>query len=159
MERIDATLRELMRRQEAAGDWDWALVAQASTDIGRGLAQREEQMESYYTPEQIKRFEELGREVPREEIVAIEQSWTALLAEVRAARDGGLDSASVEASELAARWDRLSDRTLAHFPPDLRKAIGTNYEQGSFEGHARAPQLADFAWIEQVKAAVPQTGG
>lgn len=155
LERIDGTLGELVRRREASGDWDWALVAQVAEEVGRGLAQREERMEAYYTPEQMKRFDELGQEVPKEEITAIEEGWTALMAEVRAARDGGLDPASAEARALAERWDGLTERTTSHYrnDPELKDAISANYERGAFEGHDRAPQAADSAWIEEVRAA------
>ena len=42
-------------------------------------------MEKHYTPEQMKQFEELRNEIPAEEIKAVEEAWTALLADVRAA--------------------------------------------------------------------------
>jgi DNA-binding transcriptional MerR regulator len=116
-------------------------------------------MEKYYTPEQIKQFAELGKQVPPEEIRAVEAAWTALQAEVRANRD--LDPASPAAQELARRWDELTERTKRFYQafPELWQAIGDNYKQGKFEGHGLAPQLADFAFIERVKAARQAAGG
>ncbi len=75
-----------------------------------------------------------------------------LLAEVRANRD--LDPAS-PAAALAERRDSLQARTMAHYAahPELMQAISANYERGAFEGHDRAPQAADFAFIERVKQA------
>ena len=70
-------------------------------------------MEKYYTPEQMAQFEELRAETPPEEIKTAELEWASLLAEVRASR--GLDPASAEAKALAARWDALQERTMAHF--------------------------------------------
>ncbi len=109
-------------------------------------------MEAYYTPEQMTRFEETRRATPAEEIEAVEQGWTALLAEIRAARAADLDPGSAEARALADRWGELSGRTMQHFPDELREAIKANYERGAFEGHDRAPQAADFAFIERVEA-------
>jgi hypothetical protein len=43
--------------------------------------------------------------------------------------------------------------------PELKQAIADNYKQGRFEGNARAPQAADFAFIERVKAARQDSGG
>ncbi len=88
-----------------------------------------------------------------EEIRAVEEAWLALLAEVRANRD--LDPASPQAQALAQRWDELTERTMRGFQqfPDVEKAIADNYKQGKFEGHGLAPQAADFAFIERVKAA------
>ncbi|MBI3469264.1 MAG: MerR family transcriptional regulator [Planctomycetes bacterium] len=112
-------------------------------------------MEKLYTPEQMKQFEEVGKQVGPEEIRAIEEAWTALLAEVRANRD--LDPASPQAQALAQRWDELTERTMRGYQafPELKQAIADNYKQGRFEGHDRAPQAADFAFIERVKAARP----
>jgi DNA-binding transcriptional MerR regulator len=120
-------------------------------------------MEKYYTPEQIKQFEELGKQVyntPEQikEVRAVEEAWTALLAEVQANRD--LDPASPQAQALAQRWDELHERTMRFYQgfPQLKQAIADNYKQGKFEDHGLAPKLADFAFIERVKAARPASG-
>ncbi len=157
LERIDTALDGLVRHRERSGAWDWELVAGASKEVGQMPEQREAEMESYYTPEQMKRFEEVGREVPRAEISAIEKGWATLIEEVRAARDQGLDPSSAEAAALAARWDALTQRTTSQFPPDLKEAVAANYERGSFEGEPRAPHAADFAWIERIKASGTET--
>jgi hypothetical protein len=113
-------------------------------------------MENLYTPEQIKQFDEVAKQIGTEEIRAIEAAWTALLAEVRANRDA--DPASPQAQALAQRWEELTERTMRCYPPELKQAIEDNYKQGRFEGHGLAPQLAEFAFIERVKAA-RQTSG
>src|SRR5262249_44139661 len=112
-------------------------------------------MEKLFTPERIKEFQEAGARVGPEEIRAVEEAWTALLSEVRANR--GLDPASPQAQALAQRWDELADRTMRGYQafPGLKQAIADNYQQGRFEGHPHAPQAADFAFIERVKAARP----
>ncbi len=153
LDRIDAAIGDLLERREATGDWDWELATRASEEVGRGLEQRKDEMETYYTPEQMKRFENLRNEIPQGVIAAIEQGWTALLAEVRPAREGGMDPASAEARALADRWTELDRWTVRHFPDDLQEAIKANYDRGAFEGHERAPQAADFAFIERVKQA------
>ena len=116
-------------------------------------------MDAYYTPEQMTRFEEACRATPQEEIETIEHGWTALLAEVRAARAADLDPASAEARSLADRWGELSQRTMRHFSDNLRDAIKGNYERGAFEGNDLAPQAADFAFIERIEAARAGTSG
>ena len=116
-------------------------------------------MEKYYTPEQMKQFAEVGKQVGPEEIRAVEEAWTALLAEVRANRD--LDPASPQAQALAQRWDELTERTMRGYQafPELKQAIADNYKQGKFEGHPQAPQAADFAFIERARAARKAAGG
>jgi DNA-binding transcriptional MerR regulator len=115
-------------------------------------------MEKFYTPEQVKQFAEVGKAVGPEEIKAVEEAWTALLTEVRANRD--LDPASPQAQTLAQRWDDLTARTMQGYQgyPALKQAIGDNYKQGRFEGNLHAPQAADFAFIERVKAAKKSSG-
>ena len=93
-----------------------------------------------------------------EEVRAVEEAWAALLPEVRANR--GLDPASPQAQALARRWDELTERTMRGYQafPELKQAIADNYKQGKFEGFAGAPQAADFAFIERVKAARQAAG-
>ena len=110
-------------------------------------------IEKLYTPEQMKQFEEVGKQVGPDEIKSVEEGWTALLAEVRA--NPNFDPASPEAQELGRRWEELTERTMRGYQgfPELKQAIGDNYKQGKFEGFAGAPQSAEFAFIERVKAA------
>ena len=110
LERIDAALGELVERRQTTGEWAWESVIKASAAVQRGLAHGDELMETYYTPEQMKQFAEVGKSVTPEEIKAVEEAWTALLAEVRANRD--LDPADPMAQALADCWDELTERTM-----------------------------------------------
>jgi DNA-binding transcriptional MerR regulator len=114
-------------------------------------------IDKLYTPEQMKQFAEAGKTVGAEEIRAVEEAWTALLAEARA--NLHLDPASPEAQALGQRWEELTERTMKGYQafPELKQAIADNYKQGKFEGFDRAPQAADFAFIERVKAAKPKS--
>jgi DNA-binding transcriptional MerR regulator len=60
-------------------------------------------MENLYTPEQRQQFDAIAKQVGQSEIRAIEEGWTALLAEVRANHDR--DPASPEAQALLERWE------------------------------------------------------
>jgi DNA-binding transcriptional MerR regulator len=153
LEHISAAIGDPVERRLTSGEWPWQLVIEASQAAAAGLTRGEEMMEAYYTPEQMTRFAEARRATPQEEIAAIEQGWTALLAEIRAARAVDLDPGSAEAGLLADRWVELSGRTVRHFSDDLQEAIKANYERGAFEGDERAPQAADFAFIASVEAA------
>jgi DNA-binding transcriptional MerR regulator len=153
LERIAAVIGELIERRQVTGEWSWELVIEASEAVGASLTQREETMEAHYTPEQMKQFAELAKATPQEEIEAVQQGWTELMAEVRA--NTNLDPASAEAQALGERWEALTARTMRGYDqyPELKEAIRANYEQGVFEGDPRAPQAADFAFFERVKAA------
>jgi DNA-binding transcriptional MerR regulator len=153
LERISSAIAELVDQRLATGEWSWQLFIGASEAVASGLKRGEETMDAYYTPEQMTRFAEVRRATPRDEIEAIEQGWTALLAEVRANYD--LDPASAEAQALGARAEELTARTMRGYEqyPELASAIGANYKRGAFEGNLQAPQAADFAFFERVKAA------
>lgn len=153
LDRVSAALSALVDRRRATGEWSWELVIAASEAVGAGLTQGENTMEAYYTPEQMRQFAEVGEATPREEIEAIQQEWTTLLADVRA--NAALDPASPEAQALGERWEALTERTMRGFAPypKLQEAIRANYERGAFAGNALAPRAADFAFIARVKAA------
>jgi DNA-binding transcriptional MerR regulator len=110
-------------------------------------------MQNLYTPEQMKQFEEVGKQVGPEEIQAVQDFWVGLLADVRA--NMHLDPASPEAQALGKRWRELTERTMRGYQgfPELKQAIADNYKQGKFEGFAGAPQAAEFAFMEKIKAA------
>ena len=154
--RVQAALGNLLDHRLATGRWDWSLAAQASVAIQSELNQGDKVMDktrSYFTPEQLEQFDELGRQVGPDEIKRIEGSWTALLAEVRAASE--LDPASQEARAVADRWETLNGEMAEHYRayPELWTAIGQNYEQDRYADVPHAPTAEDFAFIQRVKEA------
>src|ERR687893_3253989 len=66
LERISAAIGELVDERLATGEWAWQLVIEASQAVWAGLAGGEEMMEAYYTPEQLKQFEEVRQATPPE---------------------------------------------------------------------------------------------
>ena len=150
-ERVELQRRLAVRLETLASRLD--ATGEVSVDELLRAMEEMTMMEKMYSPEQMRQFQEVAETVGREEIEAVEQGLTALLADVRANRE--LDPASPEARELARRWDELTERTMRGWQsaPELRDAIAENYEQGKFEGADRAPQAADFAFIQRVKEA------
>ena len=158
LQHVELMLGHLLERRAHGGEWAWDQVAGLAAALEAHLNTKGEGiMEQYYTPEQMQRWKELGELVPVEERVAVEEEWTALLRDVRAARD--LDPASTEAQALAERWDRAMANMRHSYESrgygDLLQAVGQNYQQGKFEGHPQAPQAADFAFIEAARNARP----
>lgn len=153
LERIEGAIGAMIERRTATGDWAWELVIEASGAVGDGLAHGGDEMDRLYTPEQLERMARLYAAVPKEEMAAIEAGWTTLLAEVRANHD--LDPTDPRAIALADRWDALWERTQRGWQHDteLLDVVGATYERGAFDGDDRAPQAADFAFVERVKAA------
>lgn len=156
LERISASIGDLVEGRLATGDWSWELLVEASEAVGAGLTQREVNMEKLYTPEQLAQFAELAEATPEREMAAIQDGWTELLAEVRA--NSGLDPASAAAQALATRADALSARTVRAYEqyPELLRAIRANYDKGAFEGDQHALQKSDMAFLDRARVARPR---
>lgn len=150
---IASVLGELVTAYRRDGAWNWDLVIHASEAVATGLAQQENTMTELFTPEQLRQFAELAERTPAEEMAAIQDGWATLLPEVRASHD--LDPASPAALALAERWDALTAQTMAAYEssPELVAALRENYAKGAFEGNTGAPQAADFAFLERIRAA------
>ena len=63
--------------------------------------------EKYFTKEQLETLERRRETLGEERIREVEAEWPELIAEVRAARQRGVDPESEEARELARRWQAL----------------------------------------------------
>ncbi len=154
LERVGEALSALVQHHRTTGTWDWDLVNRTSSAARDGLAQKEDEMSEYYAPEELaKRMQEVGKDIPAEEIRAVEQAWPQLLAEIRA--NYGLDPASAEARQLADRWTALTERTMRGFQgdPKIGATIAENYRQNRYADVEGAPTPEDFAFIQRVNAA------
>lgn len=63
--------------------------------------------EKHFTPEQLRRIEERGRELGPEAIRAVEEEWPRLIASMRAAMERGEAPESDAVRPLARRWKEL----------------------------------------------------
>ncbi len=153
-QRVGQALSELLDHHRATGAWDWELVTKASSAARDGLAQKEDRVSEYYSPEELpRRMQEVGKDIPAEEIQAVEQAWPPLLAEVRASRD--LDPASEQARALADRWAALTERTMRGFQgdPKIGATIADNYRHNRYAHIEGAPTPEDSAFIQRVNEA------
>ncbi|HVA88469.1 MAG TPA: TipAS antibiotic-recognition domain-containing protein [Chloroflexota bacterium] len=153
-ERVGQALIDLLTHHAETGGWDWELVTRASSAAREGLAQQEDKMSEYYSPEELpQRMKKVGKGVSPEEIQAVQEAWPALLAEVRANHD--LDPRSPRARDLADRWNALTERTMRGFQsdPKIGKTIAENYRRNVYADNEGAPKPEDFAFIQRVNAA------
>lgn len=153
LERVEGVLGEVIEQRQAGGRWPWDVLVRAANTVQNSLNERREKMSGQFTPEQMRQFEDLGREIGTAERERIEGDWTALIADVRDNQQ--LDPASPEARALADRWNALMAELQGFYAknPGLWEAIGENYRNGNFEGHDQAPQAADFEFINRINAA------
>jgi DNA-binding transcriptional MerR regulator len=157
LERIGQALHELLDHHQSTDAWDWQLVTRASTAVREELEQKGDTMSEYYSRDELaKHMQEVGKDIPAEEIKAVEQEWTTLLAEVRANRD--LDPTSVPARALAERWNALTERTMRGFQsdPKIGATIAENYRRNAYADNEGAPTPEDFTFIQRVNAARDQ---
>lgn len=153
LEQIEAALGELLERRLASGRWDWEMLTRASQTVQKELEQKgDKQMQEYYSPEEMKRqFDQLGKQIPPEQVRDVERRWSALLAEVRANRH--LDPASPKAQELAERWDALLQETVQGWDQKLITSVAEGYRQGQYADIEDAPRPEDFTFIRRVHEA------
>jgi DNA-binding transcriptional MerR regulator len=159
LERARAAIGDLLAKRAESGAWDWDLAIRASEAAASAQHDGDLTMEKLYTPEEMQAFAELRAATPEEEIAAVQDGWTALLADMRANPD--LDPASPQARHLADRWDELTSRVMTSFSrePALLEKIRSNYDSGAFAGNPQAPQPEEFAFIERVHALRKPTAG
>jgi hypothetical protein len=154
LERVGEALGALLTHYHGTAEWDWELAARASSAVGAELAQKEETMSDYYSPEELAaRMREAGKSIPSQEIRAVEQEWPELLAQIRAQCD--LEPTSEQARDLADRWQAVTARTMRGFQDDQRigTTIADNYQQNRYAHIEAAPTPEDFAFIQRVNAA------
>ena len=157
-ERIDqlqdmgATLERLLCLLEVNGTWDPSLVARATQDASKALAQGGSKMDN---EQMMKRFEELGQQLRPGEREEIESGWSELIAEVEA--NLHLDPASPEAGALAERWNALRSELFAAYNDrgfgDLLEAVGEKYRNNAYTDNPHAPSPAVREFISKAIAA------
>lgn len=157
LERIGQALRELLDHHQCTDAWDWTLVTRASMAVREELEQKGDKMSEYYAREDLAtRMQEVGKDIPVEEVRSVEQEWVTLLAEVRANR--ALDPTSAPAHALADRWNALTERTMRGFQsdPKIGATIAENYRRNAYADVEGAPTPEDFAFIRRVNEAHDQ---
>jgi DNA-binding transcriptional MerR regulator len=149
---VASALDRMLQRFEQTSEWDWSLVAEASSEASRALARKVNTMEQ---EQMMKRFEELGAQLAPGEREGIEQDWTALMAEVQA--NVGLDVTDPKSIALAERWETLRLKTEAAYTSrgfgDLWQAVGETYRNGSMAQNPNAPSIEVMQFISKVMAA------
>lgn len=148
--KLTNTIDSMLSSYALCGEWDWGLVASASS-LSASLEKGE--LMSMSPEEMQQRFAAVASQVSQEEIEAIQNGWLALIPEVRA--NHHLDPSSPEAQKLADRWQELSDRTAAGYKsdPKLWAAIGEGYKQNQYAEVEGAPNAEDMAFIKRVQDA------
>jgi MerR family transcriptional regulator, thiopeptide resistance regulator len=154
LDRIDASLRQLIDRRLATGEWDWQGVSEASAAVGRALHQKGAAMDDYYTPEQIRQHASgLARGPRGQELRELEGEWRALIRDMHAQTE--LSPETPKARELATRWESIRERARSLFQGDekLWQSLGRAHLDGQYDNIEEAAHAADYAFIRRVDEA------
>lgn len=113
-----AGLADRLRRAEAVSVDDLLRTMEVMT-----------RMDQYYTPEQREYLRQRQAMVGEERIHEVETTlWPELIAEVRAAIDGGVDPAGEQGQQLAERWAALV-REFTGGDPGIERSLANMYKQ------------------------------
>jgi len=112
-------------------------VIQMGEDVKKGWH------EKFYTEDELKKFQELGKKYTPEMMTACQNRWAALIDEVK--NSLGLDPASEKAQDLGRRWTALLDEVYGG-QPELKTKIAQAYNAGAIpkEYNMIAPEVWDF---------------
>jgi DNA-binding transcriptional MerR regulator len=97
-------------------------VIQMGEDVKKGWH------EKFLTEDELKAFQEIGKNYTPETMAAYQKRWTDLIDEVK--RKLGLDPASVEAQDLGKRWTDLFNEAYGGHP-ELKPKIAQAYNTGA----------------------------
>ncbi len=153
LKKTEASIGLLLDRRLETGVWDWDLVLAASSAVVEEINEKDRQMDTNFTPEQMEQAKRLADSLPEGYIEDVEGRWTALIDEIKQNLDA--DPTTDAARALAQRWNELSAETMKAWnrEPALAEKIAEGYETGAFSDNPRAPSPEIFAFIERVNAA------
>lgn len=86
-----------------------------------------EQMNKYYTPEQLDKLKQRQADVGPERIAQVEREWRNLFAEVRAEMNKGTDPADEAVRKLARKWSALIEEFTGG-DAGIRQSLGNVYK-------------------------------
>lgn len=117
-DRLEAVAARLTAAEEVSAD-EFLQMIEETTMI-----------ESYYTPEQLADIKKRGEALGEEGLQCSHEDWAELIAEVRAAKDRGIDPMTPEVQNLARRWKGLVD-AFTGGDPGIEQSLGRLWkEQG-----------------------------
>jgi len=105
--------------------------------------------EKHFTPEQMQEIQARGQQIGPERIREVEAEWPALIAQVRAAMEKGIDPASPEVQDLARRWQDLL-REFTGGNPALQRGLNAMYAE---EQEVRSRTGIDPALMDYISKA------
>jgi DNA-binding transcriptional MerR regulator len=121
-------MRETLALLEKSGRMDWEKIIHIIREVQMGEEIKKEWHEKFYTKDELKEFEEIGKGYSPEMMQAYQRRWTELIAEVEKNLDE--DPAGEIGQSLAKRWSALLNEAYGGHP-GLKQRIGEAYRSGA----------------------------
>jgi len=136
-------VRQVIRQLETGQKVNFKKVITIIQEIQMSEETKKNWAERFYTPEEMKEFEEVGRGYTPEQMEAYQKKWAALIEEVK--RNLDTDPAGPVGQDLARRWQALFDEAYGG-RPNLRRRIGEAYRSGAVPAEYQmiSPELWEF---------------
>jgi DNA-binding transcriptional MerR regulator len=136
-------VRQVIKQLETGKKVDIRKVIKIIQEIQMSEETKKNWAERFYTPEEMKEFEEIGRGYTPEQLEAYQKKWAALIEEVKS--NLGSDPTLPVGQDLARRWQALFDEAYGG-RPNLRKRIGEAYRSGAVPAEYQmiSPEVWEF---------------
>ena len=123
-ERLEGIAALLAAKGSVAGGVSAGRLVETVMEVTR----MSENIEKYYTAEQLEQLERRKQEVGEERIREVEAEWPGLIEEVEAEMEAGTDPADERVQELARRWMGLGEEFTGG-DPGIRRSLGNAWQE------------------------------
>jgi len=136
-------VRQVLGQLETGKRLNFRKVITIIKEIQVSEEKKKNWVERFYTGEEMKEFEEIGRDYTPERLEAYQKRWAALIEEVKSNLD--TDPTGPVGQALARRWQALFNEAYGGHP-DLRKRIGEAYRSGAIPAEYQmiGPEVWEF---------------
>jgi len=128
LEGAGRALRQVFGQLEKGKKTDFNKVITIIKEIQMSEEKKKSWAEKFYTPEEMKEFEEIGKGYTPQQMEDYQKKWAALIEEVK--RNLDTDPAGPLGQELARRWQALFNEAYGGHP-NLKKRIGEACRSGA----------------------------
>lgn len=122
--RLEGIAALLAARGSATG----GVSAERFVETVMEVTRMSENIEKYYTAEQLEQLEHRKQEVGEERIREVEAEWPGLIEEVEAEMEAGTDPADERVQELAGRWMGLVEEFTGR-DPGIRRSLSNAWQE------------------------------
>jgi MerR family transcriptional regulator, thiopeptide resistance regulator len=121
---LEGVARLLSARESSSGEVPMERLVETVMEVSK----MSENIEKYYTPEQLEQLERRKQELGEERIRGVEAEWPRLIEQVEAEMEAGTDPADERVQELARRWTELV-KEFTGGDPGIRRSLGNLWQQ------------------------------